>query len=326
MDINLTCHCNKRFDALNDKVSVLHPCCHFVHKNCISKNLKKCPFCKKEILKITHHDDIQFLKDKQIIINHKSITPIHKEIDINYINAGYASVMFCAILNDIITFTEDSDIDIFMHKIIDVFNFKFKINDYTKKNKFHFDEKIIWKKSEDNKINKTIISNHTNDFDGLILYYLFRCGFVASEAVNDTSIGKLVSKKCNLLLFKRGETNGMVTKIKEYLKKNNKICIFPEGVFCYNDTILKFRTGAFYASDVICPVSIKYTTPIYDGNLLSSIFKLINSTREKIVEVNINDFEYGPFNDEKIENIRLNMAKQLNYELSNVSNKRLIDD
>jgi hypothetical protein len=63
---------------------------------------------------------------------------------------------------------------------------------------------------------------------------------------------------------------------------------------------------------------------------MSSIYKiynkLINSTHEKIVEVNINDFEYGPFNDEKIENIRHNMAKQLNYELSNVSNKRLIDD
>jgi len=46
-------------------------------------------------------------------------------------------------------------------------------------------------------------------------------------------------------------------------------------------------------------------------------FKLFS--QDKInVENTINDFEVGPFNDNKIQNIRTKMTKQLNFNLSNL--------
>jgi len=53
-------------------------------------------------------------------------------------------------------------------------------------------------------------------------------------------------------------------------------------------------------------------------------FKLFS--QDKInVEVTINDFEIGPFNDNQIQKIRKKMAKQLKFDLSNLSTKGLKD-
>ena len=43
------------------------------------------------------------------------------------------------------------------------------------------------------------------------------------------------------------------------------------------------------------------------------------------VDVYINDFHYPPFDNEKIQNIRKNMAKIGNLNLSNVSNRDISD-
>ena len=48
-----------------------------------------------------------------------------------------------------------------------------------------------------------VISNHSNYLDSFILYYLFRCGFVSSDFINSSELGKLIATKCKLLIFKR---------------------------------------------------------------------------------------------------------------------------
>jgi hypothetical protein len=322
MEINMSCYCKNKLPET--KIAVIHPCEHFLHDECVSNLLKKCPYCKINIQKITLHDNVKYLKNERIKINHKSISPIYN-LKLNYNNIFYASVKLCALLNEIITISSNCNLDNTLYKIMETLKIKIKINDNTKKNKVMFKDKITWIKKEDDNCKKIIISNHTNDFDGLIIYYLFRCGFIASDFINNDSIGSIVSKKCKLLTFKRGATTGMVTKIKEYLNEHKIICIFPEGAYACNDTILKFRSGAFYSNDIICPITIKYENEITDGNLQSSLLKLLSLNQDNHITVNINDFEYGPFNDSKIEEIRNNMASQLKYSLSNVSNKTIKD-
>ena len=167
-----------------------------------------------------------------------------------------------------------------------------------------------------------IISNHSHDVDPFILFYIFRCGFIAAESMNNTDIGKLISSKCNLLLFKRGVDVNVVNKIKEYIEKMKKIVIFPEGTIGNNETLLRFRTGAFHVGVPICPIVIKWRNYIYDENYKNFLFKLI--TQDEInVDVYINDLFYPPFTPEKIDDVRNYMAKIGNFEKSRVSNRSI---
>jgi hypothetical protein len=127
------------------------------------------------------------------------------------------------------------------------------------------------------------------------------------------------------LLFKREEKpGGCVEKIKEYLEKFKRIIIFPEGVMTYGKTLIKFRTGAFYASDYICPVVIKYRPYFYEDNI-NNLLLLILSQEKIEIDIIINDIESGPFDENKIEAVRVKMADIGNLKLSNVSNKKLND-
>jgi hypothetical protein len=90
-----------------------------------------------------------------------------------------------------------------------------------------------------------------------------------------------------------------------------------------NNTLLRFRTGAFYTGANICPVVIKYRNFVYDHDFKQMIFKLI--TQDEIaVDVYINDIEYQPFDNDKIEKIREKMAKVGNLKLSRVANRDFV--
>jgi hypothetical protein len=84
---------------------------------------------------------------------------------------------------------------------------------------------IKWENQIDNNKKKILIVNHSHYIDSFILYYLFRSGFVASEFINKSNIGRLIAQKCNLLLFKRGVDTNMVSKIKEYLEEKDNCYI-----------------------------------------------------------------------------------------------------
>ena len=87
-----------------------------------------------------------------------------------------------------------------------------------------------------------------------------------------------------------------------------------------NDTLIKFRTGAFYTGADICPVVIKYRNYVYDEDFYTGILKLL-SQDSIIVDVYIENIQHPPFTDKHIEKIRKKMAKTGNFKLARTSNK-----
>ena len=204
-------------------------------------------------------------------------------------------------------------------------NFKINIIDNTKNNPIAIkNNKISWKNKKDNESKLIIISNHSHYMDSFVIFYLFRCGFISGDFINQTDIGRIIATKLKLLIFKRGADTNMVNKIKEYLNEHKKIAIYPEGAFANNETIIRFRTGAFYVGENICPVVIKYNKIIYDDDFKQFLFKLITQN-EIVVNIYINDFFYPPFDEHKIESVRNYIADIGKLDKSRVSNKNLKD-
>jgi len=200
-------------------------------------------------------------------------------------------------------------------------NIKINIIDNTKNNPITYvDNTVKWVNTKDINTKIVIIPNHTHYIDSFILFYLFKSGFVTSDIINKTDIGKVIASKSNLLIFKRGQDTNMVEKIKEYLEEHKKIVMYPEGAMGNINTLMRFRTGAFYTGAAVCPIIIKYNPFPWDDDFKRMVFKLI-SQNEITVDVQINDLIYPPFNDEKIDKVRNYMAKLGNLKLSRVSNK-----
>jgi hypothetical protein len=183
---------------------------------------------------------------------------------------------------------------------------------------------ITWKNHDDKNKKKILIVNHSHYLDSFVLYYLFRAGFVASEFLNTLDIGRLIAQKCKLLIFKRGVDTNMVTKIKEYLEEKKTIVIFPEGSMGSNNSIRKFRTGAFYADAHICPIVIKYNPFVWDDDYKTFILKVI-SQKEIVVDIHVNDLHAPPFSTEQIQKIRSDMLTMGQMKDSHVSNRGFKD-
>lgn len=325
-DININCHCKETLNT-PEKVFLLLPCCHFVHEHCINKillnNKKICLYCKNEFKDILTEEKIikkykKFRNDLLAVKQQNMIVP-------NYSSLPKSLVRLTNIINKLMLMTTHEEVMDIVEAIMFNFNIKINILDNTKNNPIIYkNSQVTWEKREDNNKNITIISNHSSFLDCVIIYYLFQCGFVSSEFIKSFGIGSIIAEKCNLLIFKRGEKSGMVDNIKEYLKKNKRIAMFPEGVISHNNTLIQFRTGAFYASDNVCPIVLKYSIDVHDENMTNFIFKAITQS-QITVDVIINDLVSAPFNNEKIEDIRKNMAKVGKMKLSNVSNKNIKD-
>ena len=304
--LNYVCGCKNNFFN-NQKLIVIEPCSHIFHDFCINEyisttfiknksnnksNILSCPICQIEIKSLIKEKKIfKYAKYKQEQINKLLLASNQSEI-----------------LNTLEYFLRLS-------------NIKINIIDNTKNNPItYINNTVKWvnKKDIDTKI--VIIPNHTHYVDSFILYYLFKSGFVTSDIINKTDIGKIVAAKSNLLIFKRGQDTNMVEKIKEYLEEHKNIVMYPEGAMGNINTLMRFRTGAFYTGAAVCPVIIKYNPFPWDDDFKKMVFKLITQN-EIIVDVQINDLIFPPFNDEKIDKVRNYMAKLGNLELSRVSNK-----
>jgi len=326
-NINTICYCKNTLNSHYDIVMLI-PCCHFVHEHCINKllinNKKFCLICKKEFTEILTENKIMKHKNKQHKIDLLAVKQ-RNAVQTNYSYLPNLIMKLTNIMNKLMLIKTHEEIMDFAECILLSCNIKINILDNTKNNPIIYkNSNVMWKNKVDNDKKITIIGNHTGFFDSVIIYYLFQCGFVSSDFINTFSIGKIFSEKCNLLIFKRGENTGMVEKIKEYLKKNSRICMFPEGVISHNNTLIQFRTGAFYASENVCPVVLKYSIDVHDEDVITSILKVMTQ-QELVVDVIINDLVSAPFNNEMIEQIRLNMAKVGKLKLSNVSNKNITD-
>ena len=339
--VNFSCFCSKGFNA-NEKILYVLPCCHIVHETCFNKYILKtqyetfdkaknidspilldCPFCKNKIKTVLSEYKINKKKKyNQYRIDIKSIR-IDNSAFINYMILPLSIVKFTSFINKLMLVNTEKELLNTIEFILNSFNVKINILDNTQKNPIIIkNNKITWKNKVDNEKKLIIISNHAHYFDSIIIYYLFRCGFVSSDIINHTDIGRIIATKLKLLIFKRGIDTNMVQKIKDYLNEQKRIVIYPEGVITNNETILRFRTGAFYVEETICPIVIKYDKIIYDDDFKQMLFKSITQN-EIVVNVYINDFYHPPFNDEKIEIIREHMASIGNFEKSRVSNKSL---
>ena len=357
--VNYNCFCSKSF-FYADKLLYVLPCCHIIHETCFNdyilkyqykkllnnKNIDslvsinnndinnnstkshydnnlKCPFCKNNITTVLTEFKINSKKKyNQYKIDIKSVK-IDNSASINYMILPLSVVKFTSLMNKLIIANTEKDLLNTIEYIFSSFNIKINIIDNTINNPIIIkNNKIIWKNKKDNNSKLVIISNHSHYIDSIIIYYLFRCGFVSSDFINQTDIGRIISTKLKLLIFKRGVDTNMVDKIKQYLEEQKKIAIYPEGAIANNETLIRFRTGAFYVGENICPIVIKYNKVIYDDDFKQMLFKIITQN-EIVANVYINDFFYPPFDDKKIESIRDYMVNVGKFEKSRVSNKTI---
>jgi len=334
--VNYTCFCKKYFFN-NQKLIYLLPCCHIIHETCFHNFIIKnnymsinnnqdikiiCPFCNMSIFKVLTENKIKFKKKyHQFKIDMQSVK-IDTSLHVNYINLPSGIFTLNTIINKLLVSTTMNDIINCIEILFKTLNIKLNIIDNTIKNNFKIIKKqIVWNKNNDQKL--VIISNHSFYLDMVIIIYLFRCGFISNDFIKTIDLGIILCQILNLLIFKRGVDTNMVEKIKEYLNTvNNRIAIFPEGAFFNNNTLGRFRTGAFYTEAPVCPIIIKYNKIPYSDSFNDFLLKIV-SIRNINIDVYINDFFYPPFNDQKIEYVRNYMAKIGNLNISRVSNKSI---
>lgn len=343
--VNYSCYCKKYF-MNNNKILYILPCCHMIHDTCFNKhilqvqyknlcqnknssitidNMIKCPQCKNPIERVLN-EKIIFNKSKykKYSIDVKTVK-LDNSGTINYLLLPLRLINITSLINKFLLAKTELDIMSTINDLFTSLNFKINIIDNTEKNPIKYEnQKINWINPNDNNSKLVIISNHIHNFDPIILYYLFRVGMIASEFVLTTDLGKIAAEKTNALIFRRGVDTNMVEKIKKYLEEKKRILIFPEGSIGNNETLMRFRTGAFYTNATICPVIIKYKPFLYDDDFNQMLLKIITQN-EIVVDVCINDFFYPPFDDKKIEQVRDYMAQVGELEKSRVSNKSVVE-
>lgn len=336
--LNTMCYCKEYFYN-KDKISLIYPCNHFVHEKCINeyifqkinKNKKitfsmlECPLCKSYISSIITDNKIK--KNKKLIQYKIDLDSIRMENSgfINYTLLPLGLVKLGSFMNKLIISQTENDLLDTAEIFFKTCNIKINVIDNTKNNPIKYvNNTIMWKNKKDTSSNIVLISNHSHYLDSFVIYYLFKSGFVSSEFINKTDIGRIIASKCNLLIFNRSKDTNMVEKIKKYLDEKHIITMYPEGAMGNHKTLLRFRTGAFYVGAPVCPIIIKYNPFVWDDDLQTMIFKLTTQT-EIIVDVIVSDLIYPPFDEQKIDDIRNFMAKVGNLKLSRVSNKAIQD-
>jgi 1-acyl-sn-glycerol-3-phosphate acyltransferase len=336
--LNSMCFC-KNYFYNRDKISLIYPCNHFVHEKCINeyiylrinknKNLKtnifECPTCKTIISTIISENKIK--KNKKLWQYKIDLQSIRIEDSgfINYSLLPLSVVKLGSFMNKLIISNTERDLLDTAEIFFKTCGIKINVIDNTKNNPIKYvNNTVVWKNKCDVSSNIVLITNHTHYLDSFVMYYLFKSGFVSSEFINKTDIGRIIASKCNLLIFNRNKDTNMVEKIKKYLEEKHIITMYPEGAMGNHNTLLRFRTGAFYVGAPICPIIIKYNPFVWDDDLKTLLFKLTTQS-EITIDVIVSDLVYPPFNDEKINDVRNFMGEVGNLKLSRVSNKAIQD-
>jgi 1-acyl-sn-glycerol-3-phosphate acyltransferase len=334
--MNSMCFCKDYFYNKN-KISLVLPCSHFVHEQCINnyifqkvqknKNLStgqiECPICKIPLENVISETKIK---------NNKKFCQYNADLEsirisnsgfINYSLLPVSIIKFASFMNKLIISQTENDLLDTAEIFFKTCNIKINVIDNTLNNPITYTNNTVkWINDLDQKSNKVLISNHSHYLDSFVMYYLFKSGFVSSEFINKTDIGRIIASKCNLLIFNRSKDTNMVEKIKKYLEDKRIITIYPEGAMGNHKTLMRFRTGAFYVGSPVCPIIIKYNPYVWDDDLKTLLFKITTQT-EMSIDVIINDLVYPPFNDEKITAVREFMGKVGDLKLSRVSNKSI---
>lgn len=307
--LNSTCHvCDYALQWRRMEVIMLNPCEHLVHKACYRQQKKKniCVICNTFVSSITRLGDIDN-NNYQKCVDILSMSNFDVNVKVKPKNVfKNAPDLFCEIFKIMFAKGFDEGWQI-CKKLLTLGNIKMKINGM---------EKI-------KKEPKIFIANHTCHIDFLIIFYLFKTGFLSTSTIKNNSFTKQISEIIPILTIRFGKKSNTVEKMKEYVKKFGSICLFPEGMFTHPLTIAKFRTGAFNVGYPVYPIVIKYKNKLSDTSLLDFIFKITSDVGD-FAEVFVLDPYYPPFDDVKIETIRKDMADKGNMMLSRVSNKDVV--
>lgn len=307
--INSTCICNNGLPSINNAVIMLNPCEHLIHLNCLNL-ATKCPYCNVQITSTTELSD--FKHDKQLYqkcidilsmtnFDNRSLSdPLEVFKNLPHLLVSLAKVPFARGI--------DAGIEL-CKNLFDMNNIK-----------------IIVKGSEyiKNTNKKVFIANHTSRLDVIILFYILKTGFLASDSIRKSAIGRQIINILPCLLIKRGYGASTVNKMRDYIEQHGSLCLFPEGILTHPDTLIRFRSGAFNIGFPVYPVIIKYDIPVTDMSIPKFILK-IASNQKMTVTVTILEPFYPPFDENKIEQIRLYMAYSGNMMLSRVSNRDVND-
>ncbi|AYV76492.1 MAG: lysophospholipid acyltransferase [Terrestrivirus sp.] len=350
--INSCCSCGKNLLLKKLPHILLEPCDHIMHKKCYLGK-KICPICNNKIKSIKTLDEVKELSKNNSIYYQKyidmvSISNFDDMFSVNKELMVPNMIDFLGILSSVPFLSGYDDGQKAAHELLCLMNAKVIVNgmDNIKKGK-----PVVY------------ISTHTTYLDFVVLFYILRCGFLSSTFIKETWYGRMILNIIPLLLIKRAkkpkisssnksvDTNNTdntnntnntndthsssssssstsslstVEQMKRYVKKHGSICLFPEGMISHPDTIVRFRTGAFYVGYPVQPIVIKYEPVIYDNDIDTMIKKLLSSDNLTIT-LHILPQQLPPFDDKKIENIRELMGKTGNIALSRVSNKDIND-
>jgi 1-acyl-sn-glycerol-3-phosphate acyltransferase len=298
--INSKCACGVQLIDLPEVISIC-PCEHMVHLECLGKN-KYCPFCKIKITKIVKLND--YKKDPKYTQQCIDILSMTTSNGNNYNifsvllktpNLADIAIKFCLAKNR-------QDYELILKSI-------FSISISTIKTKGL--NKIL------NPEKKIFISNHNGFFDGHILYYFLKCGFLA----NITSKPYIPDMGADMpiVFVKRGEKQNTTSKIKKCIDDHGSICIFPEGTVSKIGTLCRFRSGAFKIGYPIYPIVLKFNNPnLYCDSCTPLQRMLIFCSNETEVELNVLDPVYPPFNKNTSEIVRTKMAECGGFVMSRV--------
>lgn len=314
--INSKCVCGKGLIWTNAVQIMLDPCEHIVHEKCFGSQ-SKCPICNTNVKKQYTHEILKKILKKK---NNKSRNMYQKYVDMtsvmNFDNAYKIdnnklfinSMDLIGILSQL-PFIYGYDAGHRACKdILCLMNSRMIVNG----SKYMNNKKKIY------------IANHTSYLDFIVIFYLFKTGFLSSAIIKKYWIGTQLLNIIPLLTVERGKDTNTVEKIRDYVKKNGSICLFPEGMISHPDTLIKFRTGAFHAGHPVQPIVIRYSPVVYDNDVNNFIKKLISDPNITI-NVDVLEEQYPPFDENKINNIRNKMAQAGNFALSRVSNKDITD-
>jgi 1-acyl-sn-glycerol-3-phosphate acyltransferase len=311
--INVMCSCKDFLVNKKDAYCYIIPCEHVFHVSCINKHINKsikCPLCDTQINRIIHENIVKanYKKTKKITQNHIDLISLKHVYDYSSIDYFNLIIRMPTLTNHFIQLlNSNNEKELRYHLTQLLYNSSIKIS---KSGKITNDHVIF-------------ICNHISYLDPIILYFLTSCGFVgSSKMIHESPIGKKTLEILPLISINRGKNENTVNKIKEYMNKhtNRNICIFPEGMISHPDTLCEFRTGSFMVGVPIQPVIISYEPVITAHSINEFLFKLVSQNNIK-VKVKFLNQENPPFNNDKIDDIRIKMASAGNLMLSRVSNR-----
>ena len=311
--INSRCICKEPLAAKDKRVEMMIPCEHMIHINCYT-NTNHCPFCNK---RINNRLTFNMVKkeiasgNKQYLQKYIDMLTVHNvsvNQEVNMINIIKKSYNAMSYFTQFMNIKNEYDVRMLCKNVFNTIPVKI----YIKNSELITSDKKVY------------ICNHKSYLDAVFIYYVLNCGFLASSDITKMWFCKNLVNIMPLLMVDRGKSHNMVNKMKEYIKDNRSLCLFPEGMINNVKTLMKFRTGAFYTGFPVQPLIIEYKPVIHDDDPNTFLMKLL-SVNELNVYITMMEINNQPFDNDKIEIVRNKMAKTGKLLLSRVSNRDIVD-